>query len=141
MRISNALTGTSALAAVKRLSLRLSGYLVATVFAVQPVAAQTHAIVTGEDLQKICADDARFSECTSYLDIVYKVAKVIGRLGEPQVAGLPGSCGPDLGIDTVPLPIARRLAWQEYARKNPQQLQGLAVETVLLAFEARWPCQ
>ena len=106
-----------------------------------PNAANAMTISTGEDLQKVCNDIERFSECVSYLGTIYKTAKTIDRITDPQLKGLIGSCGPEQGIDTVPLSIAWRLAWQEYAEKYPKRLQRLAVEEVLLAYEERWPCK
>jgi hypothetical protein len=104
-------------------------------------AANATTILTGEDVQTLCDDSDRFAECVSYLETIYETAKTIGRINEPQLKGLVGSCGPEQGIDTVPLSIARRLAWQDYAGKYPERLQGQAVEEVLLAYEERWPCK
>ena len=56
-----------------------------------------------------------------------------------QLKGVIGSCGPEKGIDTIPLPIALQRAWQAYAKKHPGRLQRQALEEVLLAFEERWP--
>ena len=127
--------------AVKRLLSGIAGCIVIATLFVRPDTAYANSIVTGEDLQKICDDDARFTDCVSYLETIYKTAKAMGRVNVPPLKGLAGSCGPELGIDTVPLSIARRLAWQEYAGKHPERLKGLAVEEVLLAYEARWPCR
>jgi len=126
---------------VKRSLSAIAGFFLVAMSLALPNMANAVEIVTGEDLQVICGDDKRFVDCVSYLETVYKTAKAIGRLSEPQLTGLVGSCGPELGIDTVPLSIARRLAWQEYAGRHPQRLKGLAVEEVLLAYEARWPCK
>lgn len=116
-------------------------FLLAVISPAMPNVANAMTILTGEDLQIVCDDADRFSECVSYLETIYKTAKTIGRINQPQVKGLVGSCGPEQGIDTVPLSIARRLAWQDYARKYPERLQDLAVEEVLLAYEERWPCK
>jgi len=106
-----------------------------------PNAANATTILTGEDLQALCDDSDRFAECVSYLETIYKTAKTIGRINEPQLKGLVGSCGPEQEIDTVPLSIARRLAWQDYAGMHPERLDRPAVEEVLLAYEERWPCK
>lgn len=99
------------------------------------------AIATGHDLQKACKEVEHFSACVDYLEVVYRTAKAIAHMNDPKRHAVVGSCGPDHGIDTVPLPIALRTAWQAYAEKFPEQLRDPAVEKVLLAFEARWPCK
>jgi hypothetical protein len=126
---------------VFRLLIGKVAFFLVVISLAMPNTANANTIVTGEDLQKVCNDAERFSECVSYLETVYKTAKTIGRINEPQLKGLVGSCGPEQGIDTVPLSIAWRLAWQEYAAKYPGRLQRLAVEEVLLAYEERWPCK
>ena len=70
-----------------------------------------------------------------YVNILALVVVANGNTGK-----LVGSCGPVKGIDTVPLVIALRLAWQEYAGQHPERLEGYAIDQVLLAYEARWPC-
>ena len=102
--------------------------------------ANALTISTGKDLQIACNAVERFSECVSYLEMIHKTIKAVGRMNGPQVKGLVGSCGPEQGIDTVPLAIAHRLAWQEYAKTHPERLHRRAIEEVLLAFEERWPC-
>ena len=140
MRISNAVPiGCSS--RVMRLLIGKVAFLLAVISIAVPNVADANTIVTGEDLQMVCDNPDRFSDCVSYLETIYKTAKTIGRLNEPKLTGLIGSCGPDQGIDTVPLSIARRLAWQEYASKYPERLQRLAVKEVLLAYEERWPCK
>ena len=106
-----------------------------------PQAANALTVSTGEDLQKACNVVEHFSECVSYLNVVYDTAKAIAHMNDPELKGVVGSCGPDKGIDTVPLIIALRAAWQEYAKKYPGRLGKLAVGEVLLAFEERWPCK
>ena len=103
----------------------------------------THALTisTANDLEKLCNAVEHFPECVSYLETVYKTAKAIDRMNEPQLKEVIGSCGPEKGIDTVPLSIALRLAWQEYAAQHQGRLQQDAAEEALLAFEARWPCK
>ncbi len=103
-------------------------------------AANSQTITTGEDLQRICSSAERFSDCVLFLKTVYQTAKVLDRVSDHGKRGLIGSCGPEQGIDTVPLVIALKLAWQEYAAKTPQRMHNLAIEEALLAFEARWPC-
>lgn len=105
-----------------------------------PGMAKTLSIVTGEDLHKVCAVAERYDECVSYLEMVHKTIKAAARMNETQSGKLVGSCGPVKGIDTVPLVIALRLAWQEYAAQHPERLEGYAIDQVLLAYEARWPC-
>jgi hypothetical protein len=120
----------------------LFAYLTVLLLAMsQAVNATT--ISTGEDLQKVCNAVEGFSECVTFLEVVYQTAKAIAHMndGEPSLKLVIGSCGPNKGIDTVPLVIALRAAWQEYAKKHPEQLRNLAVGEALLAFEARWPCK
>lgn len=105
-----------------------------------PGVAKTLSIVSGEDLHKTCDVAERYQECVSYLEMVHKTIKTAARMNETQSGKLVGSCGPEKGIDTVPLLIALRLAWQDYAGQHPGRLEGYAIEQVLLAFEARWPC-
>ena len=105
-----------------------------------PGVAKTLSIVTGEDLHKVCDVAERYDECVSYLEMVHKTIKAAARMNETRPGKLVGSCGPEKGIDTVPLVIALRLAWQDYAGQHPERLKGYAIEQVLLAYEARWPC-
>lgn len=107
-------------------------------------AGSAATISSGRDLDQVCSEVDRFSECVNYLQTVYRTAKAISRMTEPKLNklnGLVGTCGPDQGIDTVPLPVALRIAWQERASKYPAQLGEPAEEQALLAFEERWPCK
>lgn len=118
--------------------------LLATVTVLSLVASQSAngiTITTAKDLQKACKEVELFSACVGYLEVVYRTAKAIAYMNDPKLHNVVGSCGPDQGIDTVPLPIALRTAWQAYAEKFPEQLGDTAVEKVLLAFEAQWPCK
>jgi len=108
---------------------------------ITPCAANAVAISSGKDLQEVCSAAAYFSECVSYLELVHKTVKTIGRMNEARLQGIIGSCGPEQGIDTVPLIIALRLAWLEYADIHPERLHRQAPEEVLLAYEERWPCK
>ena len=105
-----------------------------------PGVAKTLSIVTGEDLHKVCDVAERYDECVAYLEMVHKTIRAAARMNETRSGKLVGSCGPEKGIDTVPLVIALRLAWQDYAGQHPERLKGYAIEQVLLAYEARWPC-
>ena len=115
-------------------------FLVSALSLATPGVAKTLSIVTGEDLHKVCDVAERYDECVSYLEMVHKTIKAAARMNETQSGKLVGSCGPEKGIDTVPLVIALRLAWQDYAVKHPGCLEGYAIEQVLLAYDARWPC-
>ena len=105
-----------------------------------PNGANAQTISTGKDLQIACSVSDHFSECVSYLKTVHETVKAVRRMNNLQPMEIIGSCGPEKGIDTVPLVIALRLAWQEYARKHPERLREHVTEEVLLAFEERWPC-
>jgi hypothetical protein len=124
-----------------RNSIELRLFFLMVVSLATPTTANALAISTGEDLQKVCNAAEHFSECVSYLELVYKTIKIAARMNESRPKQIVGSCGPDKGIDTVPLTIALRLAWQEYAEEFPDRLDGQAVEEVLLAYERRWPCE
>ena len=115
-------------------------YLLIVVCLALPQAASAQGITTGSDLQEICSSADRFSECVIFLKTVHQTAKAIDRLSDDGQAGVIGSCAPGQGIDTVPLVIALKLAWQEYAAEFQERMQNLAVEETLLAIEARWPC-
>ncbi len=106
-----------------------------------PQAGNATTIATGEDLQRACDAAATFPECVEYLELVYQTAKAIARLNGPGGPPPVGSCGPGQGIDTVPLVIALRTAWQAYAGRHPDRLRRPAVGSALLAFEQQWPCQ
>ncbi len=106
-----------------------------------PATANALSILTGEDLQKVCESTEHFSDCVSYLELVHKTIKTAARTNGSRPELIVGSCGPDKGIDTVPLTIALRLAWQDYAEEHPGRLQRQAIEEVLLAYEMRWPCK
>ena len=106
-----------------------------------PGTANALSILTGEDLQQICNSTEHFSECVSYLELVHKTIKAAARMNASRSEPTIGSCAPEKGIDTVPLTIALRLAWQEYAAEHPRRLYRQAVEEVLLAYEKRWPCK
>jgi hypothetical protein len=123
--------------------LRASGlqYLFIAVFLMLPQAARAQPITTGEDLHEACNSAEQFEVCVFYLKTVYQTAKAIDQLSDAEQKGSIGSCGPEQGIDTVPLVIALRLAWQEYAARSPERMQNLAAEEALLAFEERWPCK
>ncbi len=105
-----------------------------------PQSLRAETITTGSDLQEACNSAEHFSDCVIFLKTVYQTAKAINRSLDHTETDVIGSCGPEQGIDTVPLVIALKLAWQEYATKFPGRMQNLAVEEALLAFEARWPC-
>ena len=77
----------------------------------------------------------------TYLELVHKTIKTAARMNGPRQGPIVGSCGPEKGIDTVPLTIALRLAWQDYAVEHASRLDGQAIEEVLLAYEQRWPCK
>lgn len=102
--------------------------------------ANALTISTGADLQKACTVAEHFSACTSYMKVVFDTAKAIAHMKSSKSNGVIGSCGPEKGIDTVPLVIALRNAWQDYASKYPDRLRHLAVTEVLRAFERQWPC-
>ena len=104
----------------------------------QPAWGQS--IVTGADLQEVCKSAETFPDCVFFLKTVDQTAKAMGQLSDPTGESFVGSCAPEKGIDTVPLVIALRLAWLEYAEKYQQRMQKPAAEQALLAFEARWPC-
>lgn len=118
----------------------ISVFLLAALSLATPGMTKTLSIVTGEDLHKVCDVAERYDECVSYLEMVHKTIKAAARMNETQAGKLVGSCGPEKGIDTVPLVIALRLAWQDYAGQHPARLEGYAIDQVLLAYEARWPC-
>ena len=98
------------------------------------------AVSTGEDLRRTCNSADHFAECTSYLKVIYDTAKAIAQATATKSNLVVGSCGPEKGIDTVPLVVALRIAWQEYAGKHPDRLRHQAVNEVLQAFERKWPC-
>ena len=116
-------------------------YLLVALFLLLPQAARAQPITTGEDLNEVCDSAEHFEVCVFYLKTVYQSAKAIDRLADAEEKGSIGSCGPEQGIDTVPLVIALRLAWQEYAARSPERMQNPAAEEALLAFEERWPCK
>ncbi len=105
------------------------------------LAANALGISTAEDLRRACNAADRFAQCTSYLKVVFDTAKAISHMQDSKPIEVVGSCGPDKGIDTVPLVISLRAAWQEYAAKYPDRLNRLAVAEALHAFETRWPCK
>ena len=115
-------------------------YLLLMVLLAQPLFAYSQTLTTGEDLQEVCSSSEHFSDCVLFLKTVHLTAKAIDRSLDPAMGDVVGSCGPEQGIDTVPLVIALKLAWQEYAEKHQDRMQNLAAEEALLAFEARWPC-
>ena len=106
-----------------------------------PQTVNALTISKGEDLQNACKVAEHFSACVSYLKLIHDTAKAIARMNDPEWRAVVGSCGPDKGIDTVPLVVALRAAWKEYAEKHPGRLRNLAVGEVLLAFEEQWPCK
>lgn len=106
-----------------------------------PQPASALAISTGGDLANACNAVERFDECVSYLKAVHDTAKAIARMGATEPRRVVGSCGPDKGIDTVPLTIALRAAWREYAEDHPARLAKAAAGEVLLAFDTEWPCR
>lgn len=116
-------------------------YLLIAIFLMLPQAARAQPIATGEDLHEVCNSVENFEVCVFYLKTIYQTAKAINELSDAEQKGSIGSCGPEQGIDTVPLVIALRLAWQEYAARSPERLQNPAAEEALLAFEERWPCK
>lgn len=97
--------------------------------------------LTGNELQELCVSVGSFDECVSFLKDVNDSAKASALKTTPNSQRPLGSCGPDKGIDTVPLAIAWRLAWEQYANKYPHRLSNSADDEVLLAFEEQWPCK
>lgn len=106
-----------------------------------PSAVNAVTISTAKDLDELCDSVEHFPQCVSYLETVYKTVKAVDRMNETRRGKTIGSCGPDKGIDTVPLAIALRLAWRDYVAQHQGRLQASAIEGAILAFEQRWPCQ
>ncbi|UCH49078.1 MAG: hypothetical protein JSU95_04605 [Betaproteobacteria bacterium] len=97
--------------------------------------------IDGEDLRLACSSAEHFSDCVFFLKTVHQTAKAIDHFSDGEPQGSIGSCAPEQGIDTVPLVIALKLAWQEYAERSPERMRNPVAEEVLLAYEERWPCQ
>ena len=126
---------------MKRIDTTDLKYVLIAMLLMLPQAARAQPITTGEDLHEVCNLAEHFELCVFYLKTVYQTAKAIDQLSDAEEKGSIGSCGPEQGIDTVPLVIALRLAWQEYAARSPERMQNPAAEEALLAFEERWPCK
>jgi|GEM_PF-6574487 len=116
-------------------------YWLVALLLVLPQAGNAATISTGDDLREVCAAEPEFAQCVRYLDLIYQAAKAIAQMDASGKARVTGACGPDQGIDTVPLVVALRLAWQDYVAAHPERLGDPAAEVALRAFEARWPCR
>ena len=105
------------------------------------IASATMEVWSGEDLRDTCQSSAELTKCFAYLEVVYQTAKAIAQASDSAAGGAVGSCGPEKGIDTLPLVISMRDAWQQYAAKYPERLRYRAAGEALRAFEERWPCR
>ena len=105
------------------------------------IAGATMEIWSGENLRDTCESSEELTKCFTYLEVVYQTAKAIARTDDARADGVVGSCGPEKGLDTLPLVISLRDAWQQYAAKYPERLRYRAAGEALRSFEERWPCQ
>jgi len=97
-------------------------------------------IETGQDLEKACRAPGQTSECLTFLQAVHKTAKEIALANDAESPRILGSCGPDKGIDTLPLAVWLRDAWYAYAKRHPDRLSQRAAAATLHAIEQKWPC-
>jgi len=112
---------------------------VALFFAI-PQVGSAAIIETGQDLQKACHTPDELSACLTFLQAVHKTAKEIALADDAGSRRIVGSCGPDKGIDTLPLAVWLRDAWYAYAKRHPDRLNQRAAAAALHAFEQQWPC-
>ena len=106
-----------------------------------PRTAGAGIIETGQDLDRACRAPDELSDCLTFLQAVHKTVKEVARTREEDAPPIVGSCGPDKGIDTLPLAVWLRDSWYAYAARHPDQLHRRAAEAVLLAIEEQWPCE
>ena len=116
-------------------------YLCLTVFLIGfPQTGAAAIIETGQDLEKACQTPDQLSECLTFLQAVHKTAKEIVRTHEFEPGQIVGACGPEKGIDTLPLAVWLRDAWFAYVDRHPDRLHQRAAAAALHAIEEKWPC-
>lgn len=106
-----------------------------------PRVGDAAIIETGQDLERACRAPDELSACLTFLQAVHKTAKEIVRMQGQVYPPIVGSCGPEKGIDTLPLAVWLRDAWYGYADRHPDHRYQRAVEAVLMAIEEKWPCE
>ena len=105
-----------------------------------PQTGDAAIIETGQDLERACRAPDELSNCLTFLQAVHKTAKEIARTLDAGSLPIVGSCGPDKGIDTLPLSVWLRDAWYAYADRYPDRLNQRAAEAALMAIDEKWPC-
>lgn len=105
-----------------------------------PRAGDAAIIETGQDLERACRAPDELSACLTFLQAVHKTAKEIVQMQGPDARTIAGSCGPEKGIDTLPLSVWLRDAWYAYAARHPKHRFQRAAEAALMAIEEQWPC-